>query len=329
MGSGESLLARVRLWTGADGCDPGSESLMVRHGSESQFETTPHVLAGDAPEIDEMSVTSFRDYLASPYGFYLRHVLGLREIDDAGAELDPLGFGNLIHDVVRKLGEADIAASADEERIASFLVAHLDAAAGLLFGDDPRAEVWVQLEQARARLRAFAHKQAEWAREGWRIARTEWAPGDRAAFIMVDGRPMFLRGRIDRIDVNPETGAWAVLDYKTGNSKPDMATACTRGGEWRDPQLPLYRHLVAGLAPELGVSGEPMLAWVALPAALAEVDFVEANWSPEDLAGADETIAEVVRCVRRREFGTPGRMPPGEGILGWLCGGLEGEEVDA
>ncbi len=326
MGDEASLLSRVRQWTGAEAPWQGV-GMVLRHGKESAFGTTPRILLrpGEVLKVEEMSVTSFRQYLESPYGFYLRHVLGLDELDDRAVEMDALGFGTLVHDVLLKLGEAEMSKCEDPERIAAFLVSNLESVSSMRFGPDPRAEVWVQLEQAKSRLVAFARIQAEWARKGWRIAKTEWSPGKRKASLMVDGTPMYLRGRIDRIDVNPLTGAWAVLDYKTSSKRPELSDACTRDGEWRDPQLALYRHLAAGLAKELGVTGPPELAWIALPTAANESCIVEAEWSDEQLDEADKAMADVVRRVRRGEFSELGRCPPGTGILGWLCGGLEGE----
>lgn len=330
IGDDASLLTRVRQWTGAE--STGLDDAMVMSTSRvSAFDTLPFVLSHDsAPrEIDEMSVTSFADYLCSPYGFYLKHIMRLREVDDTLVEMDALGFGTLMHEVVRKLSDAEMCGSTDADRIGAFLTANLDSAAALVFGPDPRAEVWVQLEQARLRLRAFARIQADWAADGWRVARTEWEPPARSAFLVVDDKPMYLRGRIDRIDVNEQTGEWAVLDYKTSTRKPEPRQALNKAGRWLNPQLPLYRHLARGLAQELGLNGEPRLGWIAMPADTAETGIIDTKWTSSQLALADETAADVVRSVRQWKFAELGDAPPGFGILGALCGGLEHEETGA
>jgi hypothetical protein len=187
----------------------------------------------------------------------------------------------------------------------------------------------VQLEQARSRLRAFAAAQAAWAAQGWRVRKTEWSPGERTASLVVDEKPMYLRGRIDRVAFNIKTKEWAILDYKTGTKKPSETSARTANGEWRDPQLALYRHLARDLRRELGVGNEPVLGWIAVAAAAKETGFVIARWTPDQLADADAAMGEIVRRVRRGEFGEPGRRRLSEGILGLLSGGRPRAEGEA
>ena len=67
------------------------------------------------------------------------------------------------------------------------------------FGAEPLPAVRVQVEQARWRLDWFAHWQAERAHQGWRIEYAEPLVDGTQAWLMVDGEPMYLRGRIDRI----------------------------------------------------------------------------------------------------------------------------------
>lgn len=322
----DSLLHRVRLWTEPGETPAHASQLMLRCAPSSGFRLSPRLLPAHAADlhVTEMSVTSFRAYLDSPYGFYLTNVLRLSETADGAVEMDALGFGTLVHDVLKKLTRADLASSTDPDALASFLLSTLDATARLLFGDSPRPEVWLQLEQAKARLTAFAHAQARRAAEGWRIAHTEWDPGRRVAHLMVDNTPMYLRGRIDRIDIRDSDGAWAVLDYKTGNKPPAPTDARAVSGAWRDLQLPLYRHLAASL----GLAGAPSLGWIALPSDVASTGFVIADWEDHDLADADSAAADIVRRVRNRQFDSFGPRPPGNGIVGWLCGGLRSEEDD-
>lgn len=289
-----------------------------------------------APE--SLRVTAFRDYLSSPRGFYLKHIVGLEEVDANPAELDALRFGTLMHDVLRTMGESDVARSGDAGRIGAFLRATLDAAAAQRFGRDPMPAVWLQLQQAHARLEALARWQAKWAGEGWRIAYTEWSPpvaGKDAgaeeavgvddakrygASIMVDEKPMGLRGRIDRIDINERTGEAVIFDYKTGDTAPDIKSIRkgkgTVTGDWLDLQLPLYRHLVKSLAlPEV-----VRLGYVVTPRDPGEAGEKVFAFTEEELATADETAREVVRSIRRGEFSELGPRPPTEGILARICG---------
>ena len=75
--------------------------------------------------------------------------------------------------------------------------------------------------------------------EGWVIHKTE---SNFAEEIFVDGTPITITGRIDRIDRNESTGEWVILDYKTNTDDPIEAHRRSNGG-WKDLQLPLYWYL--------------------------------------------------------------------------------------
>ena len=59
-----------------------------------------------------MRVTSFRDYLASPQGFYLRHVLKLETLEEsAPRELDSRQCGQVVHQVLKDFASTPAAMS--------------------------------------------------------------------------------------------------------------------------------------------------------------------------------------------------------------------------
>ncbi|MCL2305291.1 MAG: PD-(D/E)XK nuclease family protein, partial [Planctomycetaceae bacterium] len=106
--------------------------------------------------VKSMRVTEFRDYLACPYRYYLRHRLGLDVLHDHDEELDAAKFGNVLHEVLRRFGLSDIRNSTDRNAIVTFLSEELDKIATETYGEKPRAVVAVQVEQLRYRLNAFA-----------------------------------------------------------------------------------------------------------------------------------------------------------------------------
>jgi len=122
-----------------------------------------------AEPITSLSVTSFRAYLQCPYRFYLRYVLGLKPVDDAAEELDAASFGNLIHEVLSRFGHDQTATSTDPDQIHRFLQRTLEELVEQQLGSFRLPAIDVQLAQARQRLRAFAHWQAERAKGGWQI----------------------------------------------------------------------------------------------------------------------------------------------------------------
>jgi ATP-dependent helicase/nuclease subunit B len=164
--------------------------------------------------------------------------------------------------------------------------------------------IGVQLEQARLRLKAFAEWQARWAAEGWRIVRTELdVREDDGALLMVDGVPLTLRGRVDRIDVRegPRGLEVVVFDYKTGDRGMTPDQTHRKQNEWVDLQLPLYRHLIQVLDEPL-VDGPVQLGYILLPRDLRAVGGALAHWTAADLAEADRVAEHVVREIRKQIF---------------------------
>ncbi len=255
-----------------------------------------------AKPVESMRVTEFRDYLACKYRYYLRHRLGLGAIDDAAEELDGGLFGSLAHEVLCRFGAGPLKASERDDEILAWLNAALDEAVAEQYGGQPRAVVRVQVEQLRRRLTAFARWQAERAKQGWTIEHVEYAP--EKASLMVDNKPMGLRGRIDRIDRNADD-RWAIFDYKTSDTPREPDEAHRRDDRWVDLQLPLYRHLVG----ELKIV-EPVLGYIVLPKDVAKTGELPAAWDAAALASADEAAAEVVRAVRKQDFWPRAEPPP-------------------
>lgn len=260
-----------------------------------------------AEPLAELAITAFRDYLACPFRFYLRRVLHLSAVDDAAAELDGGAFGTLLHAALRDFGAGPSRDSTDPAEIAAALDEAVARRVAPLYGGRPLAAVEVQVEQLRLRLRAFAEKQAAWAAQGWRIEYTEVPDRTHgAATFLVDGQPIVLRGRMDRIDVHRETGERVILDYKSSDSAERPEKAHQRGGDWVDLQLPLYRHLVRSL----GIGGPVRLGYILLPKATDQVEFRLAEWTADDLREADEKACAVVRDIRAERFWPPTDPPP-------------------
>ncbi len=285
--------------------------------SVNGFGAMPTIERADRAEPETWPVTSFRRYLASPYAFYVSNVLRRREQRESAGELDPAAFGDLLHEALRRFGEDDQARHLlDETEIASAMGAFLHDAANSAHGSDPPTSVWLQVEQGLMRLRFFAKAQALWAQSGWRIERVEWSPEGGATFEVPGGHPITLTGKIDRLDRNLETGAHAIIDYKTGKDAKTPDKSHRVKGEWRDLQLPLYRHLTASL----GIEEHPTLAYALLPPDEQKTQMEIARWTPEDLNEADACARSVVQRVRAgEEFGL-GDRPVKRGVLGALSG---------
>ncbi len=242
-----------------------------------------------------VTVTAFRTYLACPYRYYLKHVCGLKTIDDLNSELDAGQFGDLIHATLECMHKDPIGQSDNAEAIEIFLKNTLETVAREKYGPKPAAAIRVQLANAQDRLAVFARLQADHVAEGWVTRHWEaQAIIKKGALFAGEKLPIQLLGRIDRIDHHPATGRWAIWDYKTSDSgtRP-VQNHLTLPSTWIDLQLPLYRHL--GRA--LGIDSEPTVGYILLPKSLKEIGFIEAKFTETQLASADKEALRILHAI--------------------------------
>lgn len=289
--------------------DPRPPAAVVPPPPKSYLFRVPPPAKLEKP-IERISVTSFKSFLACRYRWYLRNVLWLQAIDDRARELEAGPFGTLLHDVLGHYGVCEVRDSTESDVIADVLHQELERCAEKQFGPHRPTAVRIQLDQLAQRLRAFAVRQAARAAEGWRIKYTETGlaaqnMGRLEQPLVVDGVPITLTGRIDRIDEH-EDGRIAIFDYKSAEAGRSPEQMHRTLGEWVDLQLPLYRHLVKGL----GIEGPCELGYITLPRDLSAGGFVLAGWTEGELAAADEVAWQVVRELRAETFWPPTSPAP-------------------
>ncbi|MBM4371059.1 MAG: PD-(D/E)XK nuclease family protein, partial [Deltaproteobacteria bacterium] len=272
------------------------------------------------PPPDHLRVTSFRDYLACPFRFYLRHVLRMGAVDDRKAELDALDFGTLCHQALEAMGrEEELRDCTSGERLAAFLEDRAQRWMRERFGARLSAPLRVQLDAARQRLAWAARVQARERAEGWRIEAVEHAVGGSAGATLA-GVPV--RGTADRIDRHLGSGRVRVLDYKTSETirapaqvhlgspragdPPWTEAPSTKGPKrWADLQLPLYVLL---LQEELGAGISA--GYFHLPRAVRDTAVTAWEELDDSLLDSARTCAEgVVDAIRAGIFWPPGPPP--------------------
>ncbi len=259
-------------------------------------------------------VTGFSAYLASPYRFYLGHVLKLRTLDDDVEELDARDFGNLLHYVLKGFGHSDWKHSQDEAAIARYLDQQLDITADLTYGGDPLFPVQIQIEQARDRLKAFAAWQAKRALDGWEIIFTEKA--SEVTLALGDERTVQIHGKIDRIDRHRGDQTWAILDYKTAEQRRAPSEVHFSKGQWVDLQLPLYRLL----AEPHGVTGDIQLGYISIPRDNDRLECLLADWSEEELREAEAVARHTANRILNKDFWQVLDRPPiSQSEFGPIC----------
>ena len=324
MFSGDQMAQRVKRFT------RGSESRYVawpadwKLAAETQIAMPPEPAQLQEP-VRHLRVTAFRDYLACPYRFYLRHIEELEPIDDAAQELSAAAFGSLAHEALQEFADHDVSRSTDPTKISQFFDRWLSSKAAKQFGRHPMPAVRVQIAQLARRLHRFAQWQAAWREEGWQLERAEIGftgrEHDEAEVpFEVDGEVFFLRGRIDRIDRHAKTGRLAVIDYKTSDAGGDPEKVHRKGRaqqkEWKDLQLPLYRVLVGSL----GLGEIDKLGYLLLPKDTSRVGPAWAAWEESDYEDAEEKAREVVRAIREEIFWPPSSVTSPFDSYAALCG---------
>lgn len=288
------LPARVLRLTSDENLDQPPEIRKRWQVAGTEPQALPIPLPDSSRIPPHITVTAFRTYLACPYRFYLKHVLGLRAIEDLDAELSAGQFGDLIHETLRRMHFDPVGASYDAEAIAAFLRETVEHVAEEKYGPHQAAAIRVQVAQAQDRLATFAVRQAEHVAQGWVTRHVEVdAALDAGQLLAGEKLPIRIFGRIDRIDYHPDLDRWAIWDYKTSDGGTHPVQNHVQGSNWIDLQLPLYRHLVR----DLGIEADAEVGYILLPKSGKDIAFVPAKFRQEQLDEADGEALRIAKSV--------------------------------
>ena len=187
-----------------------------------------------------ISVTAFRDYLASPFRFFLKYWRKMCPTDFELKEMDRAGFGSCCHAALERAGRKAVS---DPDRMKELLFEELDQFMRETYGAPLPPLLAIQNEQIKQRLAWCAIRLAECA-ETFKVLELEYPLGGEHGSLSFAG--LRIRGRIDRIDYSPEQNLLRLIDYKTmdGGKSPEDAHWRSKKRCFSDLQLPLYRILL-------------------------------------------------------------------------------------
>lgn len=205
--------------------------------------------------------TRLETFARCPYQFFLKHVLGVEEIEDAEDRLtmDPRVRGSLYHDVLaeffgRYIGRDPQAAWGDEHKaeIESIARQHLDrlerdglCGPALLWEDESAAVI--------AYLQRFLDYDSIYRLQNGAVPQLLEADfgTNPVVSIKCEGKEVRFRGRPDRVDSSPGGSAAFVIDYKTGSPQGTVRERSS------DPflkgcslQLPVYACAAREMLPD-------------------------------------------------------------------------------
>ena len=198
------------------------------------------------------SASSLRVLLRDPIRFVWQYALGWRQPDEADepVTLNPLTFGNLVHEVLREAVEALEAdgglAAAPLPRLEAAIDAGMASVARQweTVAPVPPRITWDNA-QRRARemaLRALAYPldplpgQQSWTEAPFglsaeRAAEYDRLPWDAARRVEIPSTGVAITGYIDRLDLAGDGSVIRVVDYKTGKVQPKQDEIRLRGGD--------------------------------------------------------------------------------------------------
>ncbi len=171
-----------------------------------------------------LSPTTLIDYINCPLQFYYARVLGIREPDETGPEIDQRVLGNLLHRLLEEAYKPWLGKTVEKAAIDRLLKSELSVLLEKVFGDydhnDPAVEFNKRVVNHLARQMLAHDKQAA----PFEILDLESVRQQPLHEInLPDGRTIPVGGKIDRLDRLTQAGLVRIIDYKTG--KADLPVA--------------------------------------------------------------------------------------------------------
>jgi hypothetical protein len=305
-------LAAPPSWHGAPALDLARIRSLVDATGASALDGMLGAIAADLPVPGltperPISPSALPTLLQCPHLFLLGHVLRMQEPECAPSlrEIGQPDYGGLLHRAAERFArEHGEAFGARRETLAAWL-AHADAIVEQEFArfleEYPLVGGTVSGRE-RERLRRDVHELLEhdWARPTpLRFVDAERAFGRPAAVALAAGsRTLFVRGRLDRIDV--EGDLTLVRDFKTGRPRRRIRDEAEPVPAL-DVQLAVYGLVARQLAPEWGTPARVGVAYTYVNRGVEERAF-RGDFGTALEPAAREWLAVAADLLARRAF---------------------------
>lgn len=269
-------------------------------GMESVRQIAPHWHNRFSEPEHRFSPSEINAFLTCPLRFWMKQALGISPwevYNPDKVEMEAAEYGTLLHHVLEDIGKHfrvkdDLLPAED---MYAFAEESLEAHCVRLYGERQLpAMIKRQMLRLRKSLRPFLEWHEKQLRSGWECVACEHQV-ENWELPLPDGSMARISMRADRIDYNPQTKEWLIIDYKTHARIPKddhlervpdkkaelfdelmgeagfslLMLAPEKGGDvlpyrWRDVQLPMYAYW---LMQEKGCEQPPRVAYYNLPRA--------------------------------------------------------------
>lgn len=202
----------------------------------------------------KFSTTALDVYLKCELRFYYRYVLGMKEKEEVGSEIEQLDVGNLVHKIMKSLFDGVLGKNLKPGAIDSDSVTKAtETAFDQAFGPNQKGSLYLLKQQTISKLKEFLREYQDRILEEQSV---EVVGLEQEISLMVDGH--HFTGRIDRIEKRGD-GRTYILDYKIRQDDTPYKVAWKKFDiddrpSWSESigslQLPMYSLLYSRHADE-------------------------------------------------------------------------------
>ena len=276
-----------------------------------------------------LNATDFRNYLSSPFIFYLKKALRMEKIDDRQSDIDPRYFGEICHAILQKFSEKiDINKINSLSNLQNILKKITKKEIIIRYGKNLSLPSIISAASIEQRIVKSAEQILEDYRTGWRTIEVE-----KTFSLIIDNNfiyrwsdfpielkePYVIKGKIDRIDKNIKTGKIRIIDYKTSEKakQPDKVhykspqnydkfpvyarfSLDDKSYCWLDLQLPIYYLMLKNS--EINIDGNLSCSYFNLPKTISETGIISWNDINNFIPSACKAIADIIINIEKNIF---------------------------